>query len=140
LAGDATIERRIELLDAGLTRRAAETGPLDRRQAHALALLRNRPELDIAEIADDIGWSRKHLADRVRDAIGIGPRSFRRLLRFQGLTGMLTGFAEPDWAGLAVDAGYFDQSHLIREFREFAGMTPTEYMAKSLGDGGLVEA
>jgi AraC-like DNA-binding protein len=140
LADGLTLDEQIGFLDRSLTERARQTAPLDRRQAHALRLLRSRPDLDIADIADDIGWSRKHLADRIRDAIGVGPRSFRRLLRFQRLTGLLAADPSPDWAGLACDAGYYDQSHLIREFREFAGMTPTDYVARSLGAGGLIEA
>jgi AraC-like DNA-binding protein len=128
---------RAELLDQALHQRLSETKACA-SQAHALHLLRTRPDLDIIEIARDIGWSRKHLADRVRDAVGIGPRSFRRLLRFHRLTKAI-GEA-PDWAGLAHDAGYYDQSHLIREFREFAGMTPSDYMARLVPEGGgLIE-
>jgi AraC-like DNA-binding protein len=129
---------RAALLDAALRRRLTETEACA-QQAHALRLLRTRPDLDIMAVARDIGWSRKHLADRVRDAIGIGPRSFRRLLRFHSLTRAIG--PAPDWAGLAHDIGYYDQSHLIREFREFAGMTPSDYLARALpGGGGLVES
>jgi AraC-like DNA-binding protein len=129
---------RPALLDHALRERLAET-EICSSQAHALHLLRTRSDLDIMGIARDIGWSRKHLADRVRDAVGIGPRSFRRLLRFHRLTKAI-GEA-PDWACLAHDIGYYDQSHLIREFREFAGMTPSDYIARSLPEGGgLVES
>jgi AraC-like DNA-binding protein len=138
LADGMPLDRQIAFLDSALADRLQQTAALDRRQAHALSLLRHRPDLDIAGIATDIGWSRKHLAERVHDAVGIGPRSFRRLLRFQRLTGLLDAEPAPDWAGLACDAGYCDQSHLIREFREFAGMTPTEYLARSLDNGGGV--
>lgn len=140
--GSALVEagtrgERIALLDAALTRRLARCAPVRANQAHALALLRTRPDLNIAEIARDIGWSRKHLASRVRDATGVGPRSYRRLIRFARLTAAI-GDA-PDWAALAADIGYCDQSHLIREFSEFAGMTPTQFVARSLGAGGLIE-
>lgn len=127
---------RAALLDSVLQRRLAETEACA-AQAHALRLLRTRPDLDIMGIARDIGWSRKHLADRVRDAVGIGPRSFRRLLRFHRLTKAIGD--TPDWAGLAAETGYYDQSHLIREFREFAGMTPSDYLARSMPGGGLIE-
>ena len=132
---------RVALLDAAITRRLALMPPLDRRQAHALDALRTRPGLDILTIADDIGWSRKHLTARVKDAVGVGPRCFRRLLRFQELIAAVEMHVEtPDWAGLAHEAGYFDQSHMIREFREFSGLTPSLYVARCLPDGGgLVE-
>ena len=132
---------RVALLDAALVRRLRQAPTLGRQQAQALELLRMRPDQDIAEIAREIGWSRKHLADRVQDAVGVGPRSFRRLLRFQDLTARIGRHAgPPDWAGLALDAGYCDQSHMIREFREFSGLTPELYRARSLPDGGgLVE-
>jgi AraC-like DNA-binding protein len=133
-----TRAERIALLDAALIRRLARCAPARADQFHALALLRSRPELDIAEIAREIGWSRKHLANRIRDATGVGPRSYRRLLRFSRLSAAI-GTA-PDWAALAADIGYCDQSHLIREFGEFAGMTPTQFIARSLGHGGgLIE-
>jgi AraC-like DNA-binding protein len=140
LVAAPTRAARVALLDAALTERLARCAPLCCNQTHAIALLRTRPDLDIADIARDIGWSRKHLAARVRDAIGVGPRSFRRLLRFQRLTGLIGQASSPDWTALAFDAGYYDQSHLIREFREFAEMTPTQFVARSLGDsGGVVE-
>jgi AraC-like DNA-binding protein len=132
---------RVALLEAALSHRLAHTAPLGPQQAQALYLLRTRPDRDIAAIARDIGWSRKHLAARVQDAVGVGPRCFRRLLRFQTLTTLISQPPPPSWAALAHDAGYCDQSHLIREFREFSGLTPGEYLARGLPDGGgLVEA
>ncbi|HTZ72093.1 MAG TPA: helix-turn-helix domain-containing protein [Acetobacteraceae bacterium] len=134
-------EELIALLDAALAARLAATRPLDPAQRTAIELLRRRPDLDIADIAADIGWSRKHLADRTRDATGVGPRSFRRLLRFQHLTALLRQTRAPSMAALAQEAGYCDQSHMNREFREFAAMTPGTFLARSLPNGGgLVEA
>lgn len=135
-------ETRADILDRTLETALAGALPFDKRLTHALALLRGRPDRDIAQIADDVGWSRKHMAARVRDAIGVGPRSFRRLLRFQTLTALIeAATGRPDWAALALEAGYFDQSHMIREFSEFSGLTPSIYLARALPEGGgLVEA
>jgi AraC-like DNA-binding protein len=71
----------------------------------------------------------------------VGPRSFRRLLRFQALVEAIKHDGRAtSWAALAHDAGYCDQPHMIREFREFSGLTPANYVARSLPDGGgLVE-
>jgi AraC-like DNA-binding protein len=135
-------DARVALLDGALGRRLAQTPPLEAPQAHALRLLRTRANWDVADIAREIGWSPKHLAARVKDAIGVGPRCFRRLLRFQKLTAKVAQRSgRPHWAELALDAGYYDQPHMVREFREFSGITPSVYWARHLPDGGgLVEA
>jgi AraC-like DNA-binding protein len=135
-----TMEQRIELLDAFMAKTLTQTHPLDARQLGALHLLRTRLELDISEVASQVGWSRKHLADRVRDAVGVGPRCFRRLVRFHALTRSLAGAPPTQWASTAAEFGYYDQSHMIREFQEFAALTPSQYMSRLLNNGGgLVE-
>lgn len=135
-------EARATVLDEALARRLARAAPLDRRQMHGLAALRARPDRDVAEIAREIGWSCKHFRARIQDAVGVGPRCYRRLIRFQSLTAAIArAGAAPDWAALALDAGYSDQAHMIRDFKEFSGLTPRCYLARSLPDGGgLMEA
>jgi AraC-like DNA-binding protein len=133
---------RIALLDETLARRLADAHALGRADLHALHLLRTRPDMGIAGIARAAGWSRKHLADRMEDTLGVGPRCFRRLLRFQNLLALIGQDTKtPSWAALALEAGYCDQPHLIREFREFSGLTPAAYLARALpAGGGLPEA
>jgi AraC-like DNA-binding protein len=133
---------RAAALDAALMRLAARSAPLEARQMAGLAALRRGTGEEIGAIATALGWSRKHFAARIEDAVGVGPRCFRRLLRFQRLSqAAAAAEGRPDWAALALDAGYCDQAHMIREFREFAGMTPGAYAARRLPDGGgLVEA
>ncbi|QNA84893.1 AraC family transcriptional regulator [Sphingomonas sp. So64.6b] len=133
-------EERVALLDAALIARIAQTRPLAAIDHHALTLVSQRADLDLRTVADRVGWSRKHLADRIRDNVGIGPRSFRRVLRFHRVTSAVSAAPDPDWAGLAHDIGYCDQSHLVREFREFAGITPSIFVARLAGaGGGLIE-
>ena len=135
-------ETRAKLLDAALLRLLSVRKRVDLQQAFALRMLRERRDLDVADVAREIGWSRKHLAARVRDAVGVGPRCFRRLLRFQRLVGAVgERRTPPDWAGLAQDAGYCDQSHMIREFVEFSGLSPAAYWRRLTPDGGeLIES
>jgi AraC-like DNA-binding protein len=135
-----TLVARVAVLDAALTALLEAAPPLDPQLRHALRLLRHRPTQDIAAIAAEIGWSRKHLADRVKNVTGVGPRCLRRLLRFQSLLAAIPAGPNPNWADLACVRGYCDQSHLIREFQEFSGLTPTAYLARRLpAGGGLVE-
>lgn len=78
----------------------------------------------IASLADRLGWSRKHLAGRFSNAIGVGPKTLSRIVRFNRALG-LSRQGENDWADIAADCGYADQAHLVREFRDLAGRTPT---------------
>lgn len=141
LAEASGADARMALLDRAMAERLARVTPLRAADLHALRQVTARPDLDLAEVARDIGWSRKHLNSRIHDLVGIGPRSYRRLLRFQRAAEMAGGARAPDWADLAAATGYCDQSHLIREFREFAGLSPTDYRARLVaGGGGVIEA
>jgi AraC-like DNA-binding protein len=66
------------------------------------------------------------------DHLGLAPRSFARLVRWHRLVRSLRGVARPAWAGLALDHGYFDQAHLVRDFRAFSGLTPTEFLRRRI--------
>ena len=60
--------------------------------------------------------------------IHMTPKLFSRIQRFQKTRLLIHRDPSPDWASLAIDLGYFDQSHLINEFREFSGLNPTDYI------------
>ncbi|MFC4150286.1 helix-turn-helix domain-containing protein [Micromonospora mangrovi] len=128
--------RRFALLDAALADRLADAVPVDPALAGAWRLLAgSRGRIGVAELAAEVGWSRGHLAGRFRRELGLPPKSVARLLRFQAAYASLGRelIAAPGvapvhgdgWAELAVRCGYYDQSHLIREFREFTGESPT---------------
>jgi len=84
--------------------------------------------LGIAALAQDIGWSRTHLAERFRAEIGLGPKRVARMLRFQRACGLARSErqrgASGNWAAIAAACGYADQAHLIREFVAMAGEPP----------------
>lgn len=141
LAGAGSAAGRAAVLDRHLALRLARAPEEDRQIAHAIALLAGRPEIRVEALARDLGWSRKQLGRRMREATGVGPRMFRRLARFGRLVARLQRGAAPAWAELALDGGWFDQPHMLRDFRAFAGVTPRQFAARSLPNmGGLVEA
>lgn len=74
------------------------------------------------------GWASGSCSGDFRDAVGISPKLFSRMQRFQRVFQATEG-ADSDWVDAAVQNGYFDQAHLIRDFREFAGKAPTSLQA-----------
>jgi AraC-like DNA-binding protein len=88
----------------------------------------------VAELADAAGVSARQLERRFRGAVGLPPKALARVLRFQAVLQAVSAGAG-DWAGVALDHGYFDQPHLIRDFQELAGETPARLLAR-LGELG----
>jgi len=89
--------------------------------------------LRIADVARSVGMSHRRFIDVFADHVGLTPKLYLRLRRFEALRAAVWESPSVDslsWAELAHDHGYSDQSHLIREFREFSGMTPLEYVAR----------
>jgi AraC-like DNA-binding protein len=87
----------------------------------------------IGRIADDVGWSHKHLITKFRQQIGLPPKTAARLVRFHRVLAGLEGPEPHRWERLAAESGYADQSHLIREFRTFVGTTPSAFLAEFRG-------
>jgi AraC-like DNA-binding protein len=85
----------------------------------------------VADVQREAGYSPKHFIGLFRAAVGLTPKHFYRLNRFTAVLRRLAHGDAESLADLAVSAGYSDQSHLTREFREFAGITPTQYSPRS---------
>ena len=86
----------------------------------------------ISDLAAELGWSHRRLIARYRDAVGLPPKMVSRIVRFERLAALLACDPRTDWADAAAACGFFDQSHLSREVRELADITPTELRALSV--------
>lgn len=95
---------------------------------------------DLASVAHDAGLSPRQLQRRFMDAVGITPKLFARIVRFQGAFERW-GEDPRSWARIAAECGYYDQAHLLRDFRQFAGDPPAAFLAALTPLGGrLIEA
>ncbi|GAA2382286.1 helix-turn-helix domain-containing protein [Streptomyces coeruleofuscus] len=117
-------------LETALLRRSERPLAPDPAVRYAAVLLdRGTP---VGEVADRLGWTSRRLARRCAEQLGLPPKRYARVRRFQRLLGRVNaGPGERDWAVLAAECGYHDQAHLIHEFRALAGITPTAYAPRS---------
>ena len=137
LAESRDWERRFALVDAELTARLrAAPAPAPSVEWAWSRLASTGGTAAIAPLAHAVGWSQKHLIARFREQVGLAPKRLARVLRFERFTGRLRGARRHGWATLALDCGYYDQAHLNRDCRAFAGCTPRQLAARMLPGGG----
>lgn len=137
---EAPERARLALIERELLRRlrTANGDSADAmRPAGALALVQRAVAaldgsggaLRVEQLADGLGVSRQHLAAQFRQHVGLSPKLFARICRFRQATAALKAAParSPDWAQLALECGYFDQSHLIHDFQALAATTPERF-------------
>ena len=89
--------------------------------------MRTHGQARTRDIAAAVGLSQRRLIELFDAEIGLTPKVFARIRRFQHTVSQVRNTTTLDWAQLAVESGYFDQSHLIRDFVAFADVTPADY-------------
>jgi AraC-like DNA-binding protein len=99
------------------------------RCASAVAALQADPTRPVADIAAELGLSHGHLDREFARIVGMGPRTLARVLRVRRLLELVDVHGPVAWTRLAADLGWYDQSHLVRDFREFAGLGPSAWLA-----------
>ncbi len=124
---------RFGALDAVLLARVGPPPRVAPEVAHAWDVLcASGGKTPVAAVAEEVGWSRRHLAQRFGAELGLSPKTAARVLRFERSRGLLVSRRRPRLADVAATAGYADQAHLTREWREIAGLPPTEWLAAEL--------
>lgn len=112
--------------------RLRDSLPVDRTVEEAVrAILRSGGNLSIASLAPALGVTRQHLARRFAMYVGVPPKMFARVARVRRAIAKARVAAHVDWAALALEAGYYDQSHLAGEIRELTGRSPSEWLASA---------
>src|SRR6185369_16293025 len=84
--------------------------------------------LDLASLAGHLGISSRQLERRFERRVGLPPKLFGRMQRFQRVFHQIED-GRPSWVNAAVACGYYDQAHLIRDFKDFSGEAPTALLA-----------
>jgi AraC-like DNA-binding protein len=98
--------------------------------AFALDAFVRRPDIGrVGAVTEAVGLSPKRFIERFKAEVGVTPKRYCRLLRFQHAVRRAHADHAVDWTDVAAASGYFDQAHFIHDFREFSGLTPTAYGA-----------
>jgi AraC-like DNA-binding protein len=121
---------RFDVVAAALSRRFLVAPPLSDVVAWALGRIdARRGAVRIGALGAELGYSRKHLHERFLREVGIGPKRYAEVRRFERLARRLGAAAPGSLGAVALELGYADQAHLAREVRSFAGMTATALAA-----------
>lgn len=124
-------DSRFALVDAVLATRLAEAAPPPAAVAWAWRrLVAEAGRLGVRELTAELACSRRYLATQFREHVGLAPKPMARILRFQRAVRLLEDEGEPHLERIALACGYYDQPHFNRDFRAFAGSTPTEFLAR----------
>jgi AraC-like DNA-binding protein len=124
-----TSAERFQLLQQALLSRLCHGVEQHYAVSAALEMFgKNQAGPRVREAAKYLGLSQRRFIQVFKAEVGITPKLFSRIQRFQQTRTFIQHNPSINWADLAVDFGYFDQSHFIREFLEFSGLSPTDYI------------
>lgn len=122
---------RFGVLEGALLARRATAPPRHPAVAFALAAFARVPQVGtIAATIAATGLPTKRFIALFSQEVGLTPKRYCRIRRFQDVLRRIERAEEVDWTAVAVACGYYDQSHCIRDFRDFAGINPTAYLAR----------
>lgn len=121
--------RMLDQVEASLRDGLRPAGATVGRCEAAIRALEADPTRGVAAHAAALGLSHGHLDREFTAIVGLSPRALSRILRMRRLLASLDVYRPVDWIGLAAELDWFDQSHLIRDFKRHTGVTPSDYLA-----------
>ena len=99
--------------------------------AYALAEIISQPDqINLARVSHNIGYSQKHFIAMFRQQVGITPKAYLKIIRFQKAVGEIEQRQDVNWTNISLDCGFYDQAHFIHDFKFFSGFTPEEYVRR----------
>lgn len=123
-------ESRLAMTERFVADRLAQATPPTSEICWAISQIEGqRGDLRMNWLCDELGWSRRRLAEQMRHEFGLTPKSIARIARFEAAEAMALAVPRPDWADIAAACGFADQAHLAREFSDLAGRPPTLFRA-----------
>lgn len=129
---------KFDLLEEFLLARLQQAPPLRWHPGRVAAALKRfsvgGASIPVASLAEDLGLSHKQFIQEFRRAVGLTPKRYSRICRFHDVLGHVRARRVVEWADVAVACGYYDQAHFVHDFKAFAGLNPSAFLARNLDD------
>jgi AraC-like DNA-binding protein len=132
LIAGATPRAKFLLLEKFLLRRLQRSLSLHRAVRYAVNAFEQDLFVSVAAVLAKIGLSERRFSRIFNEQVGLTPKLFQRVRRFQRTMSSLPSYGEVDWAGTATANGFYDQAHLINDFRAFSSVTPSDFFASRI--------
>jgi AraC-like DNA-binding protein len=128
----ATPHERLDVIERFLNARLARGRSAHSVVAYAIDTIERDPAIvRIADVTGRIGLSHRRFLDLFTAEVGLTPKVFCRVRRFQGVLRRIRDGRRVEWADVALACGYYDQAHFIKEFQSFSGLNPSDYRASA---------
>jgi AraC-like DNA-binding protein len=128
----STVRKQFRVLEVALLARLKKPFQLHACVRYALGKFTRAPHIhSVIDITKEAGLSRRRFAQLFREQVGITPKLYCRLNRFQNILQHITLGARIDWADVALAAGYYDKAHFNHDFCNFSGISPGTYLASN---------
>ena len=127
---ESSMDVKIAALQSALANRLGKSKKEPRLLGLAASIVQSAGLVSVDELAAQAAMSSRQLRRRFLQEVGIGPKLLCRLLRFQRVFAAVDR-EDKEWAGVAFECGYYDQAHLIKDFRQFANQTPATLLDNS---------
>ena len=125
-------KNQITLLNKIFTRKLSGLNAVETQMSQALNLIqKTEGRCSIEQISDVVGWSRQHFTRKCLRYTGLTPKFLTQVVRIKKVIKQYRTEKFYNWSQLSVDGGYYDQSHMINEFKKITGLTPIEFLRKS---------
>jgi AraC-like DNA-binding protein len=126
----ASAGERLRILEAAIADRTRRDGKaIHPAVDYALQVFNNAPHIrTVADVSREIGWSRRWFSHAFSEQVGMTPKRYCRLMRFQKVVRQIASDQPVDWVDVALAGDFCDQAHLVHEFRAFSGLSPERYL------------
>lgn len=129
ISTEQEVETCIRLIELFLMQRLIDTDCNYQRTQHAISQIINHPQIDVNTLAESTCLGYRQFKRVFTNQVGMSPKEYHRVVRFQRALYLLQNNPGMEFVDLAFSCGFYDPSHLVKDFKEFSGCSPTQYLS-----------